>query len=428
MSERKQAKKKRSLMPLVIIIIAIVIALFIIPGKSSFKYEPYEGGYRVVSYNHALFDVNNTITIPETYDGKPVVAIGEKAFYKCTTAEEVIIPASIKKIGISAFEKCKSIKNILIPESVTYLPDNAFKGCVSLEEIIFSPNTDKIGARCFADCKKLDNISIPTRVNEISYSTFENCESLKNILLHDNITSIKDYAFKNCRAIETLTLPAGIKEISEGAFEECDGVQTLNIPNAVTKICTRAFYGCDQLYSVFVPDSVKKIEKNAFKNCKALKSIELPKEIDTHKKSFGRKTDIKVKEIADASLDAISKEITSKTIDKIYMIYDKELGKDRIMQKDGIMFMADSDKYEKALAENHALLAFDDTAEISKYLNKAKNEGVTDVIVYCYSELGTKEAGKEYFMRMPWNIDQMIRLYDSETAKNNPDTQEAEEP
>ncbi len=52
------------------------------------------------------------IIIPETYNSKPVKAIGEYAFYGCLSLGEVIIGSGVTSIVKSAFAWCESLSSI----------------------------------------------------------------------------------------------------------------------------------------------------------------------------------------------------------------------------------------------------------------------------------------------------------------------------
>ena len=72
---------------------------------------------------NAIKDNNyhGVITIPKSYHQKPVLAIGQFAFYNCHFITNVVIYAEITSIYTYAFENCPSLQTINIPKTVTYI-------------------------------------------------------------------------------------------------------------------------------------------------------------------------------------------------------------------------------------------------------------------------------------------------------------------
>ena len=77
------------------------------------------------------------VVIPDTHNGYPVVAIGERAFAGCSSLTSVTIPDSVTTIGNSVFSYCSSLTSVTIPDSVTAIGDDAFSYCSSLTIVIF---------------------------------------------------------------------------------------------------------------------------------------------------------------------------------------------------------------------------------------------------------------------------------------------------
>ena len=74
----------------------------------SFNYKPTDD-----SENYVLVGVTTTgtsVTIPDTYQDKPVIAISDYAFANCTSLTSVVIPTSIVQIGERAFYNTKLSK------------------------------------------------------------------------------------------------------------------------------------------------------------------------------------------------------------------------------------------------------------------------------------------------------------------------------
>ncbi|MFI3255762.1 MAG: hypothetical protein R3Y63_15770, partial [Eubacteriales bacterium] len=77
---------------------------------TQFEFEKVEGGYSLIKYN--IKEKNEEdVLIPETFQGEPVVEIGERAFdgdfMNPTLMKTLTIPNSVTKIGEHAFEDCK---------------------------------------------------------------------------------------------------------------------------------------------------------------------------------------------------------------------------------------------------------------------------------------------------------------------------------
>ena len=101
-------------------------------------WKEVEGGYELAS---ATIVVNKktftTFEIPSEFNDKPVVSIGNAAFFGWSDLETITIPDTVTRIGDGAFAFCSSLKSIVIPDSVTDIGEEVFKGCANLENVTF---------------------------------------------------------------------------------------------------------------------------------------------------------------------------------------------------------------------------------------------------------------------------------------------------
>ena len=186
-----------------------------------FEYEESESSVTITDYAGSA----TTLEIPAAINGKPVTAIGKRAFDNCDTLTSVIIPDSVTAIGTGVFYGNDSMTSAIIGNNVT-----------------------TIGASAFAQCQKLTSVTIG-----------------------DGVTTIDNLAFSYCFDLRSLTLPDGLTTIGDSAFA-WSGLTSMKFPDSVTTIGSFAFANC-RLTSITIPDSVTAIGTNAFAQCSLLAEI-----------------------------------------------------------------------------------------------------------------------------------------------------------
>lgn len=290
----------------IMILISILIpTIFFINPK--LLYTKYEDGYSVFRYTRGITS-QTEVTIPSTYKGKRVLAIGESAFEN-SNIKVVNLPIGLETIKTKAFLNCKNIESINIPYTVQEIRGNAFENNTNLRTVnlhdglkeirgsafknntslvnITLPNTlEYLGASAFSHCSSLVTISIPKKVTEINGQTFEYCTSLKQIDLHDDIVSIHGETFVGDISLDNVILPSKITEVRGNTFEGCSSLTSIVIPEGVTRIGGHAFYGCSSLSYVSVPRTITEIGSSAFRKCHSLTNITIPRNAYVNERAF----------------------------------------------------------------------------------------------------------------------------------------------
>ena len=305
--------------------------------EGRYIYTKIDGGYRI----DGLVNPDETdIVIPVSYNGLPIKAINDYAFYGCTGLKSVTINMpdadeegrvnALTTIGISAFSGCTSLESITVPSTLTEIGKYAFFGCESLESVNFEKvkpaSTVKnaslykaltVGSQAFSGCEKLSSvyvadvaawcetlfadatsnplyyskslsvngddctsdIDVPNGVEYIGSYAFVNYELLESVTLSDNISSIGDSAFKGCVMLEEIVMPESVVTIGNSAFEDCVFLSEVVIGDGVMTIGNSVFQNCIFLESVVIPDSVVYLGAEAFMNCFSLNSVELSESI-----------------------------------------------------------------------------------------------------------------------------------------------------
>jgi hypothetical protein len=111
---------------------------------------------------------SETVVIPSRMDGKPVTAIGERAFLGCIGLTSVSIPGRVTGIGEGAFSGCTGLMSVSIPGSVTSIGDMAFNSCTGLTSVTIQNGVTSIGEGAFWGCTGLTSVSFGSGSNIVS--------------------------------------------------------------------------------------------------------------------------------------------------------------------------------------------------------------------------------------------------------------------
>ena len=239
-----------------------------------------------------------SLVIPSELGGKPVTAIGDKAFYGYRTPN-IYIPKTIKAIGEDAFARTVSPDkfrficyegtenewaNIAVqegneeldPEYADDTPWFRLYECNLSGDMVYQASDDAATlVRYFGADSKVD---IPAElggkpVTSIGEYAFVYCNSLTEVTIPEGVTSIGVGAFAGCRSLTEVTIPEGVTSIGEWAFEACSSLTKAIIPEGVTSIGKGAFLSCRSLTEVTIPKSVTSIGELAFYGCEALATV-----------------------------------------------------------------------------------------------------------------------------------------------------------
>jgi len=167
-----------------------------------------------------------TVTIPETYEGKPVTVILENGFDGASTILSVNIPNTIELVGADAFAGCRSLKEINV-----YGDENPDAAYSSFDGALIRKNVGQTWLEMFPRAKMGDYI-IPEGVTAIRNKAF-NKVSIETVTIGKDVVNIPDYSFYDCSKLNIVYFEGDRSytvAIGENAFFECEAIESIRLP------------------------------------------------------------------------------------------------------------------------------------------------------------------------------------------------------
>lgn len=264
-------------------------------------------GYTVTFYTGSA----TTLAIPAQYEGLPVTAIAEGAFYENETLMSVTIPNSVTSIGAYAFAGCMALTSVTLPTGITVIEEGVFTYS-ALVSVVLPDSVERIGEYAFAG-SSLVSVTLGSGLTQIDSEAFYMCNKLIEVInrselaisqgpsngyvalyaktVHSGETRIENlngYLFYNdatdgallvgyAGQASTLTLPSSYRDgtyrIYNYAFSYAAGLRSVVIPAGVAVIGDGAFYGCEDLMTVTLGSGVTSIGYDAFAYCERLVEV-----------------------------------------------------------------------------------------------------------------------------------------------------------
>ena len=242
--------------------------------------------------NHLVAGCKTTV-IPNS-----VTEIGNYAFVRCETLENIIIPEGVTTINDGAFYECSSLSSIKLPESLIKLSQEwIFSGCTSLKEVFFFAKTPP----CIA-YGMFHGINPTIYVPKESLDAYENVlcwryfdiqaipdsmyfaddhfvqDSIHYHILNDTIAPFEvevTYTFGSLSNMTQKNYPE-LTEVNIPAFVEYKGHTYI-----VTRIGELAFNCAQKLQRVTMGENIKTIDRFAIMNCPQLKEVQIGENVDS---------------------------------------------------------------------------------------------------------------------------------------------------
>lgn len=237
------------------------------------------------------------VNIKNTYRGKPVTAIADKAFKGNSKIKEVVINEGIREIGNQVFSNCSKLESIVLPESLVSIGESAFFACNGLTEVTVPSKITILPKSVFSYCRNLEKVTFGSRLLVIGQSAFANDIALTELNFPDSLTYIYDSAFTKASGLKKIVFGKNLAGIGNNAFYGCSGLEEIVFAESgnLKTIGQWAFYGCSEevtegegesavttvtgLKKLKLPEGLVSIGYECFKDTITLETVNIPESV-----------------------------------------------------------------------------------------------------------------------------------------------------
>lgn len=214
-------------------------------------------GNEYYSFKYLRDKTLTSYNMPDTYNGKDVLEIGEKAFEGASNLMYLTLSNKLQTIGDYAFSNLK-IFTITIPQSVENIGRSIFTDCNRLVQIrmlstasgyIYGSNAGIWTAFptqvIYDSTTKFDGVFSDYDANGIMFYTINNTkyifdyigdETVVDLSSYTDVYGLADAVFKNNTKITKIVLPEGLVWIGRDCFEGMASLRRLILSSTVKSI------------------------------------------------------------------------------------------------------------------------------------------------------------------------------------------------
>ena len=238
--------------------------------SSDFAYTADGGEVTITDY----VGTSEHVLIPDTIDGLPVTALGNRAFYE-KTVTTVVVPDSVTEIGAACFSGDNYLVSLKLPDGLKRLPPASLESCMRLYDFDLPQSLEKIYSSVFEFNYYLTHLTLPSSLTEIEQLNFIGLYGLQSLTLAEDNAAFKLdetngllmtadgtrllHCFSDIVPAEEIILPEGVKIVDPFAFHYDYDVKRVVLPEGVETIGAMAFAMCPNLTEIVIPASVTDI-------------------------------------------------------------------------------------------------------------------------------------------------------------------------
>ncbi len=288
----------------------------VINALEDFNFEliTNENAYSLTKY----VGTENTIIVPSSYKGLPVIRVDSYAFSDNNTLTSITLAPNFKELADNAFNDLPHLQTLNLPDGLVSVESNAITNCPNLKynkeekgnleylgneenpylllvkptsktitECTVNEKTKVIYSGAFSGCAKLTTLNLSESIEYIGANSFADCDRL-NFTEYENATYVgtkdnKYFALVGVKEGSTyLYINNATKIIAQDTLSRSPELKTLSIGDGITKIAKYEFtdrensnFSTTNLETIIIGNGVKSIGNFAFEGQKNLKLLSL---------------------------------------------------------------------------------------------------------------------------------------------------------
>ena len=147
-----------------------------------------------------------------------------------TATKAVRFEEGVESIPAEAFAH-RSIVEAFFPASLREIGDYAFLRCDTLEQIHWQEGLREIG-KCAFEGTAIRELVLPDGLVSVGVDAFSEMPNLQTVYLPDSIKDLR-YTFIDCPMLESIRLPAHVEILHAGFLEGASALRELTVPASV---------------------------------------------------------------------------------------------------------------------------------------------------------------------------------------------------
>lgn len=160
--------------------------------------------------------------VTEFYAPKNITSIGNNAFSGCAGLQKLSFTDSLNTVGNRAFESCTALTAVVFPASLTFVDECAFRGS-GLTDIYFYGNAPQIGSEAFPQSA---TVHITENATGFDSDEWNRYAIVKDVSENTSVQDTPEETTFGATAEETTVPDETVTEAVYGAFAETETAVT----------------------------------------------------------------------------------------------------------------------------------------------------------------------------------------------------------